>query len=429
MSLGPRPRRLPDWAGFVLAVGLFWLGGQFVTQGVSDSLIEKQPELAVLWRAELPDALSSLARARLVANDNSGAARVARRSLQRLQLNPSSLATYGLAEARLGNTQAANQLVEEAGKLGWRSVIVQIWLLRSHLLSGDAVGATQHLDAIMRREDPVQPTMLNVAELLAHDPRGAAAIAARLAANPIWRAPLFDFMASDRRPDAEIVEGRLITMLAATSDPPAGTELGPYLKRLVSEGQFVEARTMWLSVRRPRPAVSLVDNGDLSAPSDGTPFDWSTGESDGWSAEIDPAPAAQGNGLRIEYDGVADVSPPHELIVLKPGAYRLTLDAMDEMGDATQLLSWTVTCAGSGQVLGAIRRPTPTQGAWASVSVGFDVPDNGCPDQWLGVSVQQGERPDASVSWYRNIRIEPVSRPPANPQSGQSHDAARSPRT
>jgi hypothetical protein len=365
----------------------------------------------------------------LVAGDNSGAARIARRSLQRQPLDPTSLATYGLAEARLGNTPAADRLIEEAGGLGWRNVVVQIWLLRSHLLSGDAIGATQHLDAILRREDPVQLPMLNIVELLAHDPRGAAAIAARLAANPPWRAPFFDFLASDKRPDAEVIEGRLFTMLAATGGPPQSAELGPYLRRVASEGRYLEARTMWLSAKRPRPPASLVYNGDLSAPSDGTPFDWSTGESEGWSAEIEPASAARGNALRVSYDGVADAAPLHELVVLKPGAYRLALEALDDLGDATRLLSWTVSCVGSGPALAAIHRPTPTQGSWTTVSAVFEVPDNGCPAQWLALSVQPGERPETTVSWYRNIRIDPVSGPPANPQSHQSPDDARSPRT
>ncbi len=45
-----------------MALALFWLGGQFLTQGVSDELSQRSPELASLWRGDSADAVSSLAR-------------------------------------------------------------------------------------------------------------------------------------------------------------------------------------------------------------------------------------------------------------------------------------------------------------------------------------------------------------------------------
>ena len=59
----PRRPRLPNFVAFVLTIAVVLLGGQFLTQGVSDYLLDSNPGDAVLWRGDSSDALTRLARA------------------------------------------------------------------------------------------------------------------------------------------------------------------------------------------------------------------------------------------------------------------------------------------------------------------------------------------------------------------------------
>src|ERR1700722_12353924 len=133
-------RTPPNFVGFVLTIAMVWLGGQFVTQGVSDHFLGSDPELAVLSRGDSADAVAALARKRLIGHDRDGAARLAGRALQLAPLNASALATYGFAMDELGRQPQADRAMTVAGRLGWRDVVTQIWLFRRLLLAGDFEG-------------------------------------------------------------------------------------------------------------------------------------------------------------------------------------------------------------------------------------------------------------------------------------------------
>ena len=407
-----RPYRLPGWAGFTLALGLFWLGGQIVTQGVSDEFSPHSPELAALWRGDSADAVSNLARARLTGGDNSGAARLARRVLLHAPLDAEALSTYAVAQTRLGHAQAGLAAMQTAGGLGWRDLVVQISLLRSSLMTAQAGPAVLHLDAILRRQDPVAPALLQIVEIISHDASARQDLVARLAFNPNWRAPLFAYLSKDPRPDALVVYGQLLQMLAQTGRPPSSAESGPYLQALVNQGHYADARAAWRSLNHAK-AASLVYNGDFASPAGGPPFDWSVTDSEGWSAQIDQSPGpGSGMALRVRYDGVSAAPPIQELVTLAPGQYQLSFQQLDELGDPGQALNWTVKCAGSGQVIAqqkpSAASPPADDGAWRQVTAVFAVPASGCDAQWLGITAQQGERPETAVRWYRRLAIAPL---------------------
>src|SRR5581483_6807171 len=116
----PRRPRLPNFISFALAVALVVLGGQIVRQGVSDNLLNDNPEAAVLWGGESPDAIAALARLRLRGRDPGGGARLAVKALRLAPLHAHALATYGLAMQALGQPQMASQAMTLAGQRGWR---------------------------------------------------------------------------------------------------------------------------------------------------------------------------------------------------------------------------------------------------------------------------------------------------------------------
>jgi len=198
----PARRPLPNFVGFVLTIAMVWLGGQFVTQGVSDHFLTSDPELAVLWRGDSADAVAALARQRLVSHDRDGAARLAGRALQLAPLNASALTTYGFAMDLLGRQPRADAAMFVAGRLGWRDLVTQIWLLRRMLLAGDIEAALNHADALMRRQDAVPAPLLAALTAAARDPRTTDALARHLALNPAWRTPFIVYLSAFAQPPA-----------------------------------------------------------------------------------------------------------------------------------------------------------------------------------------------------------------------------------
>jgi hypothetical protein len=405
-------RSLPNFVGFLLTIAMVWLGGQFITQGVSDDYLRSDPELAVLWRGDSADAVAALARERLVGRDRDGAARLSGRALQLAPLNASALTTYGIAMDELGRQPRADLAMTVAGRLSWRDVVTQIWLFRRLLLAGDFEAALNHGDALMRRENDVPKVLLAAVAAAARDPRMVDPLARHMAQNPAWRGPLLVFLSYDAQPPATDVARALLTRLAAGPTPPTDDELAVYLRRLVGDQRFADAASDWRTLTHAAGQTGYVHDGDFERPPGQTPFDWTYSSGVGWTVDIADAPGeGRGQALKLEYDGVSPPKLVRQMLVLPAGSYRLSGRAYSD-GDADpKQLGWGVVCATTGQALAAVRTP-PSKGQWSAFAAELSVPADGCPAQWLVLSAEPGDaRSDIDV-WYDDIQIAPIAQTP-----------------
>lgn len=409
----PATRRpLPSFVGFVLTIAMVWLGGQVVTQGVSDEYLTSDAELAVLWRGDSSDALAALARQRLTGRDPGGAARLAGRALQFEALNAQALTTLGIALDRQGRQPQADRAMAVAGRLGWRDIVTQIWLFRRLLLAGDFEGALDHADALLRRQNVPPPALLAAMATLARDPRITEPLARHLALAPEWRTRFLDYLSYATQPPATDAAYALLTRLAEGPTPPTDEELATYLRQLVGQQRFAEAASDWRQLTRGAGQHGFVYDGDFERAPGQTPFDWTFDNGVGWSVDVAEAPGqGRGQALRLEYDGVSPPKPVRQLLVLPPGAYRLAGRAYRQGGDAAKALGWGIVCATNREPLAAVTT-TPAADAWSAFSVDLDVPAGRCPAQWLLLSAEPGdERVDITV-WYDDITVAPVAPPP-----------------
>ena len=410
-TVAPAAPRLPNWAAFGLAVALVWLGGQFVRQGVSDNFVADHSDLAVLWQADSTDALAALARDRLKGRDAQGGARLAARALQRWPLNEAALTVYGLSMEQLGRPDSAHAALSLSGQRGWRDVLAQMWLFRSDVLAGRFDTGLQHADALMRRQDAPAPIILQILTVAAHDPRAIGPLTERMAANPGWRERLVPYMVSARPPSIDAAEA-LLSRLTATSAPPTDAEVAAVLNALIEQGKYQQAEADW---RRFEPAAAkdsgLVKNGGFERAPGATPFDWSIKGGVGWAAAIGQGPPGESGAaaLKVDYDGASKGETLEQLVVLAPGAYRLSGRIYDEGGAGAQPLAWTVICDGAEAPLALAPAPSGQGGGWRPFSVDFSVPAAGCPAQHLRLKVTPGDlRQDISV-WYDDLAIAPIA--------------------
>ena len=123
-------------------------------------------------RGDSADAVAALARQRLTDRNRDGAVRLAGRALQLAPLNASALTTYGVAMDQLGQPQEANRAMSLAGKLGWRDIVTQLWLLRQRLLGADYAAAFDHADALLRRQNVAPRALYLALATAARDPAG-----------------------------------------------------------------------------------------------------------------------------------------------------------------------------------------------------------------------------------------------------------------
>jgi hypothetical protein len=398
--------RLPNVAAFALALGLVFLGGQIVRQGLTAENLDDRPG-AALWGGDSPDALSSLGRQRLLAKDAAGASRLAAAALRRAPLTASALTTWGLAQERLGHAAAASQAMTLAGRLGWRDAPTQAWLLRRDLLAFDFPDGLAHADALLRRQDVPPPILLRLLASVAQVPQALPPLGERLAAAPAWRGAFIAYLAAPARPDITDILGAMLARLARGPTPPNGDELAVYLRALVAEQRFDDARRAWAALDPRARDAGLIFDGDFSRPPAATPFDWSLEGGVGWTPTLTDSIGEGGHGmsLNLQYDGASPSKPLRQLLVLAPGAYRLSGIVYDEVGASAGALAWTLTCVGQTQPV-ATQQPTlGPKAAWRPFSLDFVVPPTGCEGQWLTLAATPGERPQEISAWYDDLSI------------------------
>lgn len=417
----PRRPRLPNFVAFVLTIALVWLGGQFLTQGLSDNFLDSDPGGAVLWRGDSPDALTRFASAQLPVRRYQLAERLALKALRQAPLNARAISDYGLALDGEGDSRRADAVMNLAGQRSWRDVPTQIWLMRRRLLQGRYDEGFQHIDALLRQVDRYPPLPLTILAIAGLDPKAQKPLVERLSHAPSWRVPFFVFLAAAQRPDMDGVFNALLTGLAAGPTPPTDQELGYYLARLLREQEYQQAIQDWRRLSPPgSTGPALLNDGDFEKPPRATPFDWILANGVGWSSQIADAPGdGRGKALNVVYDGV---SPPQLLlqyVVLAPGRYRFSGLFYDQSGQGAESLIWRLGCIGSSDALAKAPYPTGRQGEWRAFSVDLSVPATACPAQTLSLSADPGDvRKDVEV-WYDNLAIVPIAAPAEPPaQSG-----------
>ena len=188
--------------------------------------------------------------------------------------------------------------------------------------------------------------------------------------------------------------------IAALARPPApGVNdewLAPLLGNMVSAGKYAQARAMWASRARLKlsPDQPLYDSSftdDAPPP----PFNWAL-----TSSSVGLAERLPGGRLHAIFYGQQDGALARQLVVLEPGAYRLTMRIAGDPARRAALV-WSATCDKSAAPLATIDLAAASSKAWS-----FTVPPS-CPALWLelaGVSRDIPQAADVTISELRMSR-------------------------
>ena len=285
-----------------------------------------------------------------------------------LALSPMSywpIAAAAEASLRRGDSERGIALLEEAARRNSRQADVRGRLFQLYFAQGRWSEGIDEGIAYARLRSAMADGVMESFLLLLGEPRGRAILARKLrtgadGALPPWGERLVRLSAG--RPG----ERRLAALLNGARAPaPAGVdaaEPGP------------EAYVEWVASlpEEALPHVRAVYDGEFRGLPGAAPFNWTLAP----GAEIMAGAAAASGRLVARASGGTPDPLARQLLLLTPGAYRLSADAAAS-GDSA--MSWRITCR-SGAGLAALAIPRSDEPISAETS--FTVPE-GCDLQNL----------------------------------------------
>jgi len=402
-------RRRPlagDIAFYGLTIGAVLLGWQIAIQ----PLLKQAPvEVAIRLAPGSPTVLSRSAESELIAGRVENAAALSRDALGRSPFDVRALRVFGLTEARAGREDAADDILTLAGNWSLRDDPSHAWLVERRLRRGDYASSFAHADTLVRRRDDIRPQVFRLFTAAGTlDPqRSLPVIVKLLAAKPPWRD---DYLGGlTETPEDLQLAARLAVLLEAGRAPFSPVELQHLYLTLLNKGQLEAMRTVRSRLNRPPIDVAVANGGfaDADAPA---PFQWRLVQKAGVAAEIVADDLRPSNpALRIDYDGYASAQIAEQLILLEQGSYHFSVETRSESGAPSARLSWTLTCAPGGGVIGALPagEASARRNVWTSLSGRFEVPA-GCPAQWLRLETRADDRRSPTMVWFDRITLSPA---------------------
>lgn len=286
-------------------------------------------------------------------------------------------------QARIdGNEDLAARAFQAAELRDGRSVPARYFLADHDLRTGDAVHGLAEISVLARMIPNGVQGLAPFVAAYAKDRRNWPQLKALFRSNPELADGTLQVLASDP------ANSDIILSLAPARSGTQPIWADRLIQVLVAAGDFGKAQGVWSTIAGvTRPAGALIYDAGFSEAKAPAPFNWTLTSSSLGLAERQP-----GGRLHVLYYGQDDGTLAQQLLVLKPGRYRLRMRVAGDIG-SPPALSWTVTCIKTSALL--LNAPLAQQ-----VDGTFMVPD-GCAGQRLELRGTAPELPhtlDATIS-------------------------------
>lgn len=315
-------------------------------------------------------------------------------------LDSAALARAGFEASIAGRTRLAAALMAEALHRDPRSRPVRLWMLTEALKRKDIPTSIAQLDRLMALDPQSEAYLPTLAEV-ARQPGAERPLAALIATNPPWRAPFLLYLTTSKS-DSRATDGLVFRLNNAGTPAGAAADLqGRVIAKLLAKGDYDGAYLAWINFL-PESAmaqVAPVYDGGFAGLSGPQPFNWSFNDSELASVGIE-----KGEGLQIDYPAAQSVRMASQLLVLKPGTYRLDYSVRGSgESDDGGAISWRLTCAKGDAVVFDLPIKNLTDRP-AARAARFVVPA-GCPAQLLSVEGVAGAFPKTRSVSIRRVAI------------------------
>lgn len=363
-----------------LVAGSAFAGWRIVAITRADALAASQPEAALRWIPDHPQARLLLAERALAAGDLPAARTHARRLLATEPLEGRGFRVLAAAADRDGDTASAQALYQIAARRSPRDVATQAWLAERALLDGHYGDAMARIDVMLRVAPAQRAVLLPLLAQLAVDPGFADALATALAPRPPWRGSVLAALlsAEDPRGADQVLSG--LRRAGGLDD----AEFDAWIAALMRRGDWGQAYARWVGTLDLAGApLPLVFNGDFSRAVSGRGFDWRTTRVPGVALQFVDGNGGSGTVAHARFRGraVARLNLEQPLL-LAPGRYRFSARMRASALRSEAGLVWTLHCRQSPRLV-TTSAPVGGTFGWRQVTMAVDIPAEGCDGQWL----------------------------------------------
>lgn len=390
-------------AGGVLAIPviLIGVGEHNLLTGNSALAVRLMPWSARAWSARAAD--------QLTARDGAGAAASATLALRAEAMNPDALSALARAYVMQNQQERAGALLLVAAQLGWRDAVVQVWLVDQGVRQGRYDIALRSMDALLRMgalADPFYALMRD----MAHQEQGRPALVEVLATRPPWRQGFINILAPDAVDQFADIDA-LLNDLARAGAGSDERETALMRWAAMAAGHYADVARLWsLAGEKGVIGHPAFDLPLAPLPTQAAPMNWFASPLPGANVNlVQQNGASVANGVAISSDGIATGPVLAQRLVLTPGAYRVALDMRAQDGGADVMPGIRITCE-SHDAEGLTQEPGLV---WSKGANGADKAnaafriDEGCPSQKLGFILNSSQGRPLAYS-VMAIRVERV---------------------
>lgn len=304
----------------------------------------------------------------------------------------------GIDALAKGDEQKGETLLAETRRRDPRSRTARLILLDRYLRSGRTEEAAVEIAVINRLVARAAEVLVPELVRMISDPKTGGALISLLREDPALRNEVLNRLATGGA-DPDLILRVARNTGVGRSSGPAPAWQPALLTKMAEKGDVQRAFALWRSFA----GIGSTDSG--SAPYDGTfrglpgsaPFNWQLTSSPAGVAE-----RTQAQSLDVEYYGRERAPLASQLLMLRPGRYRLTLRVEGDATGEGSRLAWLVSC-GNTQLLEAPLRGVGS--APKAIAARFAVPASGCPAQWLRLTGIPAEFPTRQSATIRDLRI------------------------
>jgi hypothetical protein len=307
----------------------------------------------------------------------------------------------GMIAEREGRLKDATLLLEESRRRRPHFLLTRMQLMALYGRTGQYGPMLAEMNFTLRASKEVRAHLLPELAKLITDLEARRALAEMLATDPEWRGEFYD--AAIKSPPLPEHALSLMDLVRDAGANDISPERNFYLRSLISDGRYREARELWLSTypQKNRADHILVFNGQFQNIQNVEPFGWELYDIDVGRAAIvsekDSPPY-----LEVLYYGGKNAVLADQLLALPPGNYQLNVIASKDQDVSTEGTYWTVFCQPGGAELVKLELGNVASAATA-INRRFSVPATGCEGQQLRLIAQAGDAPVASA--LRVLRI------------------------
>ncbi|HEX8644457.1 MAG TPA: hypothetical protein VF702_11155 [Allosphingosinicella sp.] len=400
--------RLTGAAAAKLAAGaaLCFVGGLWVAKtSAVDALARRMPALAAVASPDHPQVRLALAMAQL--DVGTGAVpqadrRAAMEALARAPLAEEPFLIAGSAAIAAGRAEQGEALLEEARRRDPRLRPVRLFLLDRYLRTDRINEAGLELTALRRLIPGVAEALAPQLARMIRDERTGASLIRVLTRDPgLQQAVLSSLAVGGGDPDLILRIARSTPTTAPTPDGlPWQRQL---LAMLVERGEVGRALALWRTFAGlpPGPAEKAVYDGRFQRLPGAGPFNWSLYVGSAGVAERSRAAA-----LEVQFFGRETIDLASQMLVLRPGRYRLSFRAEGSAKGDDSRVTWQIQCRGRPALLIDLPLRDVTA-APRTIAGDFTVPAD-CNGQSLRLVGIAGEFPGTQTASVTDVLVAPA---------------------